>query len=343
MKVSIVGVTGYSGMELVRYLKNHPFVEIVSIHGHTSANEIIGEVLPHMKHLISLPIEKINSEKIIETSDLVFFATPSGISKEYAPVFIEADFPLIDLSGDLRLKEDGVYEKWYGKPAIDSKWLEEVDYGLAEYRVKPTAKWIANPGCYATATELSLAPLLLHQSIELDSVIVDAKSGLSGAGKNLSPSTHYVQAHDNITLYKMNTHQHIPEIMQQLKIWEPKIPLIQFSASLIPVTRGIFVTTYVKANKQFSDEELVQLYMNCFATNPFVRIQAPNVYPSLKQVIGTNYCDIGIAYNKETNVITIVTVIDNLGKGAAGQAIQNLNIYAGFDEQTGLTVLPVYP
>lgn len=343
MKVSIVGVTGYSGIELVRYLTNHPYVDIASIHGHRSTNETIDEVLPHMKQLNSLPIEAIHSERIMEASDLVFFATPSGISKQYAPIFIKEDFPLIDLSGDLRLKETGVYEKWYKMPAIDSQWLQEVDYGLAEYRTNPKAKWIANPGCYATATELSLAPLLINQSIELDSVIVDAKSGLSGAGKNFSTATHYVQAHDNMTLYKMNQHQHIPEIMQQLQIWEPEMPRVQFSTSLIPVTRGIFVTTYVKAKKKFSDEELIQLYLDCFADHPFIRIQSLGVYHSLKQVIGTNYCDIGLAYNKATNVITIVTVIDNLGKGAAGQAIQNLNIYAGFDEQTGLTNLPVYP
>lgn len=343
MKVSIVGVTGYSGLELLRYLRQHPFVEIVSIHSHSMNKKSLEVINPHLKQLISLPLEVIDPKKIMQKSELVLLATPSGVAKELVLPFIEADFPVIDLSGDFRLKNPGSYEKWYGSTAPPMESVKKFDYGLAEYRENPKSKWIANPGCYATAAELSLAPLLKDGKIELDSIIIDAKSGISGAGKSLSQTTHFSEAHDNMTLYKMNSHQHIPEIMEQLNKWQPNLSAIQFSTSLIPVTRGIFLTAYAKSTEPISDEKLVQLYQNHFEKNSFIRIQEAGHYPALKQVIGSNYCDMGLAYNPKTNCITIVCVIDNLGKGAAGQAVQNLNIFAGYDERCGLDQIPIYP
>lgn len=257
--------------------------------------------------------------------------------------FIEADFPVIDLSGDFRLKEVGEYENWYGTTGASMDILQKFDYGLAEYRDKPRSKWIANPGCYATAAELSLAPLLKDDKLVLDSIVIDAKSGVSGAGKGLSQMTHFSETHDNMTLYKMNSHQHIPEIIQQLKKWEPRLSAIQFSTTLIPVTRGIFLTAYAKLKEPISDEKLVQLYQAHFEKSPFIRVQEVGHYPVLKQVIGSNYCDIGLAYNPEMNMVTIVTVIDNLGKGAMDKRFKNLNIFAGFDERCGLDHIPMYP
>lgn len=343
MKVSIVGATGYSGGELLRYLRQHPFVDVVSIHSHSMNKKSVAEVSPHLHQLISLPLEEIHSEKIMKNSDLVFLATPSGISKKLAIPFVEAGFPVIDLSGDFRLKEPSIYETWYGGESAPYSMIQAFDYGLAEARKNPKAKWIANPGCYATAAELSLAPLVKEECIFLDSIIIDAKSGLSGAGKGFSQLTHFTEAHDNMTLYKMNKHQHIPEIIQQLNVWAPTLTAIQFSTSLIPVSRGIFVTTYAKLQEPSSDEKLFQLYKKHYQDDPFIRVQETGCYPSMKQVIGSNYCDIGIAYNSKTNLVTIVTTIDNLGKGAAGQAIQNLNIFAGFDQRSGLDQLPMFP
>jgi N-acetyl-gamma-glutamyl-phosphate reductase len=343
LKVSVIGVTGYSGLEVLRYLKHHPYVEVVSIHSHSMNKKSFDAVYPHVKQLISLPLEKIDTEKIMAISELVLLAVPSGISKELAIPFIEAGFPVIDLSGDFRLKDKGAYETWYKSTSAPLEMIHQFDYGLAEYREAPTSKWIANPGCYATAAELSLAPLLKKKLIALDSVVIDAKSGISGAGKGLSQGTHFPDSHDNMSLYKMNSHQHIPEIMQQLKKWSPEVEAIQFSTSLIPVTRGIFLTAYVKALAPISDEKLIQIYREEFEQDSFIRIQEVGTYPVLKQVIGSNYCDIGLAYNEQTKIITIVTVIDNLGKGAAGQAVQNLNIFAGFDQRCGLEYLPIYP
>ncbi len=343
MKVSIIGVTGYSGIELVRLLLQHPYVEIVSIHSHSQNGKEIAEYLPHLKQLLDLPLEPINSAGIMAKAELVFFATPSGISKEIATAFVEADFPIIDLSGDFRLKTDGQYEKWYKNSSAPFDFLQNAHYGLADFYSKPTSKLIANPGCYATGTLLSLAPLVEQELIETDSIIVDAKSGLSGAGKNLSEASHFVNCNENMTLYKMNSHQHIPEIMQQLQKWDQSIPAIQFSTSLIPVTRGIFITTYARSKEKLTQEQLWQVYRSFYQAKPFIRVQEQNVYPNLRQIIGSNFCDIGVAYNEVTNIITVVTVLDNLVKGAAGQAVHNLNHLAGWPETTGLSLVPIYP
>ncbi len=188
-----------------------------------------------------------------------------------------------------------------------------------------------------------MAPLVQQEIIECDSIIVDAKSGLSGAGKNLSESSHFVNSNENMTLYKMNSHQHIPEIMQQLKKWNENIPAIQFSTSLIPVTRGIFITTYARSKEKLTQEKVLNLFQTFYQEKPFNRVQDQDVYPNLHQIVGSNFCDIGVAYNEVTNIVTVVTVLDNLVKGAAGQAVHNLNHLAGWPETTGLNLVPIYP
>ncbi|MBL1230117.1 N-acetyl-gamma-glutamyl-phosphate reductase [Enterococcus sp. BWB1-3] len=342
MKVSIIGATGYGGLELIRYLVNHPHVEIISIHSQTET-QAVDQQYPHLKGILSMKLTAVDPEEIMNQSDLVFLASPSGISKKLALPFIENDFPVIDLSGDFRLKEAGAYEKWYGTDAQHFSSIEKFDYGLAEFRENLNSKFIANPGCYATASELSLAPLLQNQLAELDSIVIDGKSGLSGAGKGMSASSHFSHVNENMSVYKMNKHQHIPEIVQQFQHWAPELKGIQFTTSLIPVTRGILVTAYVKLKDVLSCVQLVNLYKSCYMEKPFIRIQEEGCFPCIKQVAGTNFCDIGLAVNKEMKMATIVTVIDNLGKGAAGQAIQNMNLFAGFSETDGLMQVPIYP
>lgn len=343
MKVSIIGATGYSGQELIRYLLQHPYVEIVSLHSQNQVNVGIGSLYPHLERCIDLNVAPICPETIMETSDCVFFATPSKISRLIAEPFLKANFPVIDLSGDFRLKSAFHYEKWYQATAVHKEWLPHFDYGLAEERQIPKSKHVANPGCYATVAELAFAPLLKNDLIHLNSIIIDGKSGLSGAGKRLTQETHFVEAHDNMSVYKMNSHQHIPEILQQFKLWHPKIKKFQFTTSLIPVTRGIFLTGYAQLKKDIKKDELSEYYDNNYANAPFVRLQNKETFPQLKQVIGTNFCDIGLAINQDTGIVTVVATIDNLGKGSAGQAVQNLNIYAGFPETSGLINCPVYP
>lgn len=343
MKVSVIGATGYGGLELIRLLHQHPFVDIASLHSFSTQSATLADFYPHLKNIVSSPLEQINPAEIIKTSETVFLATPSGISKDIAAPYVEAGLYVIDLSGDFRLKDGQVYEKWYGKSAASADYLAKAVYGLAEFQQDKTATFIANPGCYATATLLGLAPLVKNQLIDPTSIIVDGKSGISGAGKVPTASTHFTETNENMTLYKMNSHQHIPEIMQQLTSWDKDIPAIQFSTSLIPITRGIFTTIYVKPKKPMTKNALHTLYETTYENSPFVRIQSEDTYPTVKQVKASNYCDIGLAYNEKTNTITIVSVIDNLVKGAAGQAIQNLNFIANFAETDGLNFIPVYP
>ncbi|MCH4168456.1 MAG: N-acetyl-gamma-glutamyl-phosphate reductase [Streptococcaceae bacterium] len=344
MKVSIIGVTGYSGLELVRLLHNHPEVEIAGVYGTQNIGKKISKIYPHLSGLLDLPLKAINHSEIMAESDLVFFATPSGVSREVAIQFIENQFPVIDLSGDFRLNSAESYQKWYGKPATHAAYLNQAVYGLADFVSKnSSARLIANPGCYATASILSLAPVVISDLIEPESIIIDAKSGLSGAGKKLSEASHYVEVNDNMSIYKINQHQHIPEIMLQFNQWNTKIPAIQFSTSLIPVTRGIFVTSYAKLKPAVSFEEVESAYQQIYQDKPFIRLMSNNTMPQLKQVIGTNYTDIGLSYNPVTNTLMVVTVIDNLIKGAAGQAIQNLNLLADFDQFSGLDFVPVFP
>ncbi|MBS7576358.1 MULTISPECIES: N-acetyl-gamma-glutamyl-phosphate reductase [unclassified Enterococcus] len=346
MKVSIIGVTGYSGLELVRLLHSHPEVEIAGVYGTQNIGKKISELYPHLMGILDLPLKEINHLEIMAASDLVFFATPSGVSREAAIQFIENQFPVIDLSGDFRLDSAESYQKWYSKPATHAAHLKQAVYGLADFLDKSSTAGttlIANPGCYATASILSLAPVVIDDLIDPESIIIDAKSGLSGAGKKLSDASHYVEVNDNMSAYKINQHQHIPEIMLQFNRWNTKIPAIQFSTSLIPVTRGIFVTSYVKLKSDVTYEAVKAAYHELYQDKVFIRVMENDQTPQLKQVIGTNYTDIGLSYNPVTNTLMVVTVIDNLIKGAAGQAIQNLNLFADFDQFAGLDFAPVFP
>ncbi len=337
MKVAIVGITGYSGLELIKLLNNHKNVEVASIHATKEIGKRLSDLYPYLQNICDLEIEVFDSQKIMENTDLVIFATPSGIASKLAQDFVSADFPVIDISGDHRLPAD-TYEKWYKKEATFQEVLDKFTYSLAEFSDIKGKKFISNPGCYATATELALIPLLKAQVIDLDSIIVDAKSGLTGAGKGLSDSSHFVNVHDNYVTYKLNQHQHIPEIVQELKLFDVQLEHIQFSTSLIPVNRGIMATAYVKLKKSLSEKEILAFYQDCYAEKPFVRIQKH--LPDLHNVVGSNYTDIGFSYNEVTNILTVVSVIDNLVKGAAGQAVQNLNLMFGFDETEGLLSSP---
>lgn len=341
MKAAIVGVTGYGGLELVRLIQRHPILELGSLHSHSMHNDSIAAFYPGLQGITDKPVEPIDVEKIMTENDLVFFATPSGISRELALPFMEKDFPVIDLSGDLRLKDPAAYKKWYKKDPAPQQVLDHACYSVPEFS-EISGNLISNPGCYATAAELSVAPLAIAQVLDPDCLIFDGKSGLSGAGKKLSDSSHFVNVQENMSMYKLNQHQHIPEITQQLQQWEPRISGIQFTTSLIPVTRGIFMTAYVKLTKSLTEAEIYQLYQQTYQDKPFVRLQPLGVLPSIKQVVGSNFCDIGLGYNEDTHVLTVVSVIDNLVKGAAGLAIQNFNKWAKIDETSGLDLVPQF-
>ncbi|WP_373756482.1 N-acetyl-gamma-glutamyl-phosphate reductase [Streptococcus ferus] len=339
MRVSIVGVTGYSGLELIKILKRHPNAEVVSIHATKDIGKRLSDIYTYLKGICDLTIEAFDSQVIMSKADLVFFATPSGIAKDLSADFVKMGFPVIDLSGDHRLPAD-LYEKWYQQSPASQSVLDQFVYGLSEFASLKGKTFVANPGCYATATELALIPLLQAGAVDRDSIIVDAKSGLTGAGKKLAESSHFVNVHDNYVTYKLNQHQHIPEIMQELKKADPHLDHIQFSTSLLPVNRGIVATLYCKLKATLSESDIRAIYEKSYADKPFIRLQ--DELPNLHQVIGSNITDIGFVYNERTQVLTVVTVIDNLVKGAAGQAVQNMNLMFGFQETAGLNLVPAY-
>ncbi|WP_088103553.1 N-acetyl-gamma-glutamyl-phosphate reductase [Halalkalibacter urbisdiaboli] len=345
MKIGIVGATGYGGAELLRLLNGHPEVNEVILYSSSKQGVHIHESYPHLTNIYEQRLEEINASKIGEQVDAVFLATPPGVSAEWSETIAKAGCQVIDLSGDLRLGNRDVYENWYQRPAASQSIINQAVYGLSEWNraeIK-NAKIISNPGCYPTATLLGLAPLVREQLIEVDSIIVDAKSGTSGAGRSATPITHFSEMNENFKIYQINKHKHIPEIEQMLQSWDSSIETITFQPHLVPMVRGIMATIYAKAKQPLTEEKLRSLYKESYQNETFVRIRPEGAYPATKEVFGSNYCDIGVTYDERTGRITVVSVIDNVVKGAAGQAIQNLNIMNGLNEEAGLTFSPVYP
>ncbi|MFE8700350.1 N-acetyl-gamma-glutamyl-phosphate reductase [Cytobacillus sp. FJAT-54145] len=344
MKVSIVGTTGYGGVELLRILHQHPEFVIHSIHS-TKEEVPIWNEYPHLFGLINKNIEEIDYDRIGEESELVFLATPSGVSSKIVGQLIDKNIKIIDLSGDLRLKNPNDYQLWYGKEPLNKHVTDEAVYGLSEWNSEEIkqAQWIANPGCYPTSTLLGLAPVVKNRLIDLKSIVVDGKSGTSGAGRGLNKGSLYAEVNENFKIYKVNEHQHTPEIEQQLQDWIGEAKPITFSTHLLPMTRGIMTTMYVQLLKEWETDRIIDLYKDIYDQQPFVRVRPRGNFPSVKEVCGSNFCDIGLDVDQRTGRLTIVSVIDNLMKGAAGQAVQNANIMMGLDQTSGLKFTPLYP
>lgn len=345
LKLAIIGATGYSGVELIRLLLQHPYAKIHVILSSSQSGEELADIYPHLTSIINDKLEPIDIEKLATEVDLVFFATPSGVSKESVPLFRELGVPCIDLSGDFRLNTMEKYERWYKHSSAESKYLEEAVYGLSEIYPEQIkgASIIANPGCYPTATLLALIPVLKANWVDRNSIIIDGKSGVSGAGRSPSLDAHYAEINENMKVYKLGAHQHIPEIEQVLSAVSDSEIKVTFSTHLVPMTRGIMCTIYTNLTNLKSTAEVIQLYKEFYENNPFVRIRPEGTWPATKEVYGSNYCDIGFMADPRTGRLTIVSVIDNVVKGASGQAIQNMNILQGWDQTTGLSFTPVYP
>ncbi|MGR3762555.1 N-acetyl-gamma-glutamyl-phosphate reductase [Rossellomorea sp. NS-SX7] len=344
MNVGIVGSTGYGGVELHRLLSNHPSIDTCILYSSTLNGNSYVEQYPH---LIGLSNESVRAIELDEMKqlDAVFLAVPAGISKEMTAKLLGGKAKIIDLSGDLRLQDPKEYEEWYKGGAADLSVLGKAVYGLTECNqgAIKEADLIANPGCFPTATLLALAPLVQQKLLHPDSLIIDAKTGLSGAGRKPSLSSHFSETQENLRIYKVHEHQHTPEIEQQLKRWNPESTPVTFTTHLIPMTRGIMTTIYGELVNEQTTEELNELYQTFYSASPFVRIRPTGQYPSTKEVFGTNFCDIAIKVDCRTGRVTIVSVIDNLIKGAAGQAVQNMNLMFGLEETTGLRFYPIYP
>ncbi len=346
MKVSIIGATGYTGAELVRILSRHPGAELVRLTTQSYVGQPMWEVYPHLYAFCDKVGEKLNLPALIEDSDVIFIALPHGHSVPVAKEAVQGGKKVVDLGADFRLKDRRTYETWYKLEHTAEELLERAVYGLPElYREEIAgASLVANPGCYPTGAVLGLAPLLKNGLIDPDTVIIDAKSGVSGAGRALSLGSHFCEVNENFKAYGVASHRHTPEIEQELSFLAGRRITVSFTPHLLPVTRGILSTIYASlAEPSVTCGGLVELYRSFYAGHPFVRVLPEGLLPQIKWVAGTNTCDIGFALDGRTGRVIVVTAIDNLVKGASGQAVQNMNIMCGFPEDTALSGPSLYP
>jgi len=341
-KIGIIGATGYTGSELVRILTNHPDVEIAMITSESRAGELFSDVHPFLQGIADQKLVSMNQIEEYKL-DLVFLALPHGVSMDFVKRFKDKSFKIIDLSGDFRLSSQEVYEEWYKIDHIYPEGIEKAVFGSPELyfdKIKE-ANLIANPGCFPTSAILGLAPLLKSNMIETDRIIVDSKTGVTGAGIKAKTVNLYSNVNDNFKAYGLKNHRHTIEIQGILDRISGKETLIQFTPHLLPVDRGILTTIYARPTEKMDEIKLKELYTAFYTNAPFVRLRKQ--VPSIKDVRGTNYCDLYLTYDKRTNMLIIVSVIDNLIKGAAGQAVQNMNIVFGLEETKGLNLIPLNP
>ncbi|MDZ5783660.1 N-acetyl-gamma-glutamyl-phosphate reductase [Marinococcus luteus] len=343
MNTAIIGATGYGGVELLRMLAQHRGVEQIDVYSSSKQNTKLSDMYPHMKDLyneILRPLETADWSAY----DVVFLSTPPGISAEWSET-IAAHTKVIDLSGDLRLKNAGTYEQWYQRQSAPDSLLQEAVYGLTEWNREDVAgaSLLSNPGCYPTAVLLGLLPLVGKDVIDPSNIIIDAKTGTTGAGRTPSAVTHFSEMDGNFKIYKVNEHKHTPEIEQALDMHTGGNHPITFSPHLVPMTRGILATMYMPLTDGTKSGHIEELLHQAYDKESFVRIRGEKTFPETKEVYGSNFCDIGWTVDKRTDRLTVVSVIDNLVKGASGQAIQNMNVMLGADETEGISQLPVYP
>ncbi|MFD2630223.1 N-acetyl-gamma-glutamyl-phosphate reductase [Oceanobacillus kapialis] len=343
-QAAIVGGTGYGAIELIRLLHSHSEIELVNIYSHSQHETAISSVYPHLKNIENTTLDSLDIAALTKNVDIVFFATPAGIAKEFIPK-IGNGIQCIDLSGDLRLSSRDAYKNWYKAEAADQSLLDVAVYGLSEInrqKIKE-ATILSNPGCFPTAALLGLIPALQNEYIHTEGIVIDGKTGISGAGKTPSARTHFPETNDNITAYKIGQHQHIPEIDQYLSEHCSTTVHATLTTHLVPMTRGIICTMYGKVNGYYTTEKILSDYQHFYEGNQFVRVLDAGEFPTTKGVYGSNFCDIGLHVDSRTNQLIIVSAIDNLMKGAAGQAIQNVNIMNGWNENNGLKHIPIYP
>lgn len=345
VRAAIIGATGYGGVELIRLLLQHPNIEIASVISSSQAGASIAEGYPHLNQILTDRLDEVDFAMIKSKADVVFTATPHGVSTNLVPGLLETGLKVVDLSGDFRLKSGEVYEQWYGKQPADPAVVDRAVYGLSEVYGEQVqgATFVSNPGCYPTAATLGLVPALQAGWIDPKTIIVDAKSGVSGAGRGLSMTSHYSEVNENFFAYKVNRHQHTPEVEQVLSDVAGRDVTITFTTHLVPMTRGILCTMYATLAGSHTEADLRELYRQYYEGRRFIRVREAGQDPATKEVWGSNYCDIGFSVDERTGRATIISVIDNLVKGAAGQAIQNFNLMMGWDESLGLTMSPVYP
>jgi N-acetyl-gamma-glutamyl-phosphate reductase len=344
--VAVIGASGYGGVQLVRLLMDHPGAEVVYLGGDSSAGQPFADLYPHLGHCTKLMVEPIDLEDISQRAQVVFLSLPNGLAAEMAAPLVEKGCKVLDLSADYRFSDLSIYEHWYGKLRGDRDFATRAIYGLPElYRSRlATAQLVGCPGCYPTASLLALAPLLKQGFIRPDSVIIDAKSGTSGGGRQGKIPMLLAEADSSIGAYGVAHHRHTPEIEQICRELSGQEMLVQFTPHLIPMPRGILATVYATLRDPgLVAEDLITIYSAFYRASPWVKLLPSGVYPQTKWACGTNLCYIGIEVDERTGRVIVLSAIDNLIKGQAGQAVQCLNLMMGWDETLGLPNLAFYP
>ena len=345
IKVGIIGATGYAGGELVRILMGHKDAEVVWYGSRSYVDQKYADVYRNMFQIVDAKCMDDNIEALADQVDVIFTATPQGFLASVINENILGKTKIIDLSADFRIKDVKVYEKWYGIEHKSPQFIEEAVYGLCEVnrdKVKG-ARLIANPGCYTTCSILTAYPLAKEGIIDMKTLIVDAKSGTSGAGRGAKVPNLFCEVNENMKAYGVASHRHTPEIEEQLGYASGENVTISFTPHLVPMNRGILATEYATLKKDVTGEEVKAIYDKYYADEKFVRVLGEGVCPETKWVEGSNYVDIGFKLDPRTNRIVMMGAIDNLVKGAAGQAVQNMNLLFGLPESEGLELVPMFP
>ena len=346
LRIAIVGSSGYTGGELFRILLHHAHVTVAAVTSEKSAGKPITAIFPHLAKLTDLVCEPLDPDAIAKKTDFVFLALPHVTAQEAAFRFHKLGKKVVDLSADYRLSDPALYEKWYEHPHQYPDLLKTAVYGLPELHDDAIRKasLIANPGCYPTGAVLGLAPLMDRKAIDHRTIIIDSKSGVTGAGRSPGLPYHFPEANEAFMAYKIGTHRHTPEIEQELARLATERVTVNFTPHLVPMNRGILTTIYATLTAAQTDTaSLHRTYQEFYKDKPFVRLLAPGQFPNVNAVRGSNFCDVGVFADPRTGRAVIVTAIDNLVKGASGQAVQNMNLMMGFDEVEGLAFAGLFP
>lgn len=341
IKVGIVGGTGYTGVELLRLLGQHPNVDLAVVTSRGEAGTRVSEMFPSLRGRVDIEFSD-PATAALDQCQLVFFATPNGIAMQQAPALLNAGVRIIDLAADYRIVDLPTWEQWYGMSHVSPEWVAKAVYGLPEVNRDAIrdARLVANPGCYPTATQLGFLPLVEARCIDVNTLIADTKSGVSGAGRKAELSILFSEASDNFKAYGVHGHRHLPEIRQGLARAAGAEVGLTFVPHLTPMIRGIHATLYARITKE---ADFQALFEERYGNEPFVDVLPPNSHPDTRSVRAANLCRIAVHRPQGGNTLVILSVIDNLVKGAAGQAVQNMNIMFGLDERAGLTQFPILP
>jgi len=344
IRIGIVGASGYTGAELARLLCSCPDVKLTVATSRQYHGKKLAEAYPNLAGMVDIVCEDLQTDELVERADLFFTAVPHQTAMAIVPDLLQSGKKVVDLSADFRIHDASVYEKWYQKHTAQ-EYLAEAVYGLPELHRQQivTARLVANPGCYPTSVILGVAPLLEAGVIEPETLIVDSKSGASGAGRLAQTGTLFCEVTEGFKAYKVAAHRHTPEMEQEISALCNKPVTISFTPHLVPMSRGILSTIYARMSRRLTDVEVYDLYLNFYRDEPFVRLSEPGAFPATQYVRGSNFCDLGFKADSRTGRIVVLAAIDNLVKGAAGQAVQNMNLLCDLPETKGLLGVPLFP